>query len=151
MFHRIRFSLLILGLGLLGGCNRTGADDARLQGTWRLNREETIAAAAKQDPKLASPEAVERFRRTLRNLTLTFANGVVGLREGPEEGSRPYRVIERGGDYVVIHTIYYGREEKADVRIHFSSNGASCWMEGWLGGGHPQKFDRVVTEPGAHQ
>ena len=44
----MRFTPFIFVLALVAGCSR---DDARLQGTWRSNRNATVAAAFQRDPR----------------------------------------------------------------------------------------------------
>ena len=49
-----------------------------LQGTWRSNREATVAAAFHHDPRWtnAPPKKVARFREMFGDMTVTYYNGI---------------------------------------------------------------------------
>src|SRR5262245_51494783 len=99
----MRFTFCILFLALLVGCAH---DDSRLHGTWRSNREATVSAAFQRDPRWtnAPPQRVEKFREMFGHLTVTYSNGMqTADYRGTIESFR-YRVVERGPDYVVIHS-----------------------------------------------
>ena len=76
----MRFTLFIFVVALVAGCAR---DDARLQGTWRSNREATVAAAFQRDPRWtnAAPEKVERFGDMFGHMTITYSKGTCLLPE----------------------------------------------------------------------
>jgi hypothetical protein len=142
--HVIRSTPLFLFLALLVGCAH---DDARLHGTWRSNQEAAVAAAFQRDPRWtnAPPEKVERFREMFGHLTLTYSNGVTtSLFHGKEESWR-YQVVERGTDFVVIHS-EAALDEGRDIRIRFVDDGAGYWIDtGPLGFDLQERFDRVTT------
>ena len=137
----MRLAPIIL-LFLLLGCAH---DDPRLQGTWHSNRDATVAAAFKHDPRWtnAAPERVERFRDIFGHLTITYSNGMQTANFRGEVETFPYRVIERGSDYVVIRsdaTLDKGR----DIRIRFVDGNTGYWIDtGPLGNGLEERFDRV--------
>ena len=146
----MRFSLLILSIGLLAGCSK---DDARLQGTWRSNREATVAAAFERDPRWtnAAPEKVERFREIFGQMTLTYSKGVVTSSYRGEVGSFGYRVVERGTNFVVIRTDG-GLDEGRDVKMRFVDGDKAYWVEaGPPAEGLQERFDRVTTETGVQK
>jgi len=60
---------------LLVGCAST---DLRLQGTWRSNRDATVAAAFLQSPALTNlpPQRIEQFEDLYGHLTVTYCNGM---------------------------------------------------------------------------
>jgi len=138
----MRFTLSILVLALFVGCAR---DDARLHGTWRSDRDATVAAAFQRDPRWtnAAPEKVARFRDMFGHMTITCSNGMqTADYRGTVEAFR-YRVVNRGADYVVIHsdaTMDKGR----DIRIRFVDGDTGYWIDtGPFGFGLEERFDRV--------
>jgi len=147
---RMRFSLLILSVWLVAGCSK---DDARLQGTWRSNREATVAAAFERDPRWtnATPEKVERFRDMFGQMTLTYAKGVVTSSYRSEVGSFRYRVVERGTNFVVIRTDG-GLDEGRNIKMRFVDGDKAYWIDsGPLSEGLQERFDRVTTVKGVQK
>jgi hypothetical protein len=136
---------------VLAGCSTSKNYDARLNGTWRSNRDESVAAAFKQDPRWtnAPPEKVQRFKDIFGHITVTYANNMVrSLYRGQESFFR-YRLIERGKDYVVIRAQGAGYPGDHNVRIRFVDGGSGIWVDSGelLGMKTPEeKFDRV-SEP----
>ena len=138
----MRIILLILVLALVAGCIR---DDARLQGTWRSNRDATVGAAFQRDPRWtnATPEKVERFRDMFGHMTITYSKGKMTSDYRGEVGSFPYRVLERGSNYVVIRSDA-PLDKDRDIRIRFVDGDSAYWIDtGPLGNGLEERFDRV--------
>jgi hypothetical protein len=127
---------------MVAGCTR---DDARLQGTWRSNRDVTVAAAFQRDPRWtnAAPEKVERFRDMFGHMTVTYSEGTITTDYRGEVGSFPYRVLESDSNFVVIHSdapLDKGR----DIRIRFVDGDNGYWIDsGPLGNGLEERFDKV--------
>jgi len=127
---------------MVAGCTR---DDARLQGTWRSNREATVAAAFEHDPRWtnATPEKVERFRELFGHMIITYSEGTMLANYRGEISSFSYRVLERGSNYVVIHSDALGDAER-DIRIRFVDGDTGYWIDASpLGNGIRERFDRV--------
>jgi hypothetical protein len=138
----MRFTPFFLVLALVAGCAR---DDARLHGTWRSNRDATVAAAFQHDSRWtnAPPAKVERFRDMFGHMTITYTNGMqIADYRGTVESFR-YRVVKRGPDFVVIRsdaTMDKGR----DIRIRFVDGDSGYWIDtGPFGFGLEERFDRV--------
>ena len=138
----MRFTPFIFILALVAGCSR---DDARLQGTWRSNRDATVAAAFQRDPRWtnAAPEKVERFRDMFGHMTITYSKGTMTSVYRGEAGSFPYRVLESGSNFVVIHSDA-PLDKDRDIRIRFVDGDSGYWIDtGPLGNGLEERFDRV--------
>ena len=137
-----RFTPFILVLALVAGCAR---DDARLQGTWRSNRDATAAGAFQRDPGWtnATPEKLQRFTNMFGHLTVTYSKGTLTSDNLGEVGSFPYRVLESGSNYVVIHS-NAPLDHDREVRIRFVDGDNGYWIDtGPLGNGLEERFDRV--------
>jgi len=140
----MRSTISILVCWLFIGCSKE-ADDRRLQGSWRLNRDGTVTGLLEQDPDWAntSPEHAERVRKMLRPRTITFSKGIMTVSEEGDQGSRPYHVITQGSDYVSLRIGYHETKEAYDIRIRFVDGHASFWLESPSKDRVPQKFDRI--------
>jgi hypothetical protein len=142
--HVMRFALSIIVLALFAGCAR---DDVRLHGTWRSNRDATVGAAFRRDPRWtnAPPEKVERFREMFGHMTITYSNRVGVAHSGDEAYSFRYHVVSRGPDYIVMRDdapMDMGR----DIRVRFVDGGTGHWIDtGPLGFGLEERFDRVQS------
>ena len=140
--------------GLLVGCSH---DDARLQGTWKSNREETLAAFFKADPKwaAATPERKEVIGRLFGNMTITYSNQVViavtpsitvrNISTPASTNTGRYKVIERGPTHVLIELDGETDPDQGNKRrIEFVDGDKGYWIElGLLIGDKKEKFDRV--------
>jgi hypothetical protein len=141
----MRFAPFALGLAALVGCAR---DDARLHGTWHSNRDATVAAAFKRDPRWtnAPPQKVEHFRDMFGHMTVTYSNRVGTAHFREETYTFRYRVVRRGPSYVVMRDdspLYLGR----DIRIRFEDGDTSYWIDtGALGFGLEERFDKIQTK-----
>ena len=138
----MRFTLFIFALALVAGCSR---DDVRLQGTWRSNRDATVAVAFQRDPAWsnAAPEKVERFRDMFGHMTITYSKGTMTSDYRGEVRSFPYRILENGSNFVVIHSDA-PLDKDRDIRIRFVDGDSGYWIDtGPLGNGLEERFDRV--------
>jgi hypothetical protein len=144
LMNNMRFAPFILTLLVFVGC---ASDDARLHGTWRSNRDATVAAAFKRDPRWtnAPPQKVERFRDMFGHLSITYSNCVGTAHNRDEAYSFRYHVVRRGPNYLVMRDdapMDIGR----DIRIRFEDGGASYWIDtGPLGFGLEERFDEIQT------
>jgi hypothetical protein len=134
----MRFTPLILVLVFVAGCAH---DDARLHGTWRSNRDATVAAAFQLDPRRtnAPPERVERFRDLFGHMTITYSNRVATTDFRDKIETFHYRVVSRGNDSVTLRP----DGPFGDYRIRFVDGGGSYWIDS--GFGIEERFDRVQS------
>jgi hypothetical protein len=130
---------------LSAGCARS---DSRLLGTWPSNRDATVAAAFQSDPRWtnATPDHIARFKEMFGHLTITYTKNSIKTEGIGQSDSFPYRVVESGSNYVVIHDdapLDKGR----DIRIRFLSGNASYWIDlGPLGNGLEERFDKLKPD-----
>ena len=156
--------MLLMLTGLLVGCSD---DDPRLQGTWKSNREETVAAVFKDDPKwaAATSERKEEFSRFFGNMTITYSNQVAtmvtpaiqmrSMTLPASTNTSRYKVVERGPNHVVLEV---EEDEVAQQiaqelslssqgnirRIEFVEDAKGYWTEmGFPMADKKEKFDRV--------
>ncbi len=137
---------LVLGGVWFSGC-ATRRDDARLQGTWVLNRYATAAATSN-----APPETIERFKHMPENMVVNYSHGaeiVWGGKAwyGYQAVSFHYRVVEHGSNYVVIRTtapVDKGR----NIRIRFENGDIMYWIDTTpLELGIQERFDKLQPKP----
>jgi len=138
---------MLLGLASIAlvGCSTTY--DSRLNGSWRSNREETVAEAFRQDPRwLQAPhEKVERFKDLFGNMTVTYSNSVITTSSNGNLDTMHYEVVKLGEDFVVIRT-KEGVFRDKNMRIDFAADGGGYWIDNF--GILPrEKFDKVSAEP----
>ena len=148
----MRYFVSIATLATILGCTTNRIQDARLNGTWRSNREATVAAAFEQWPGWtnASPEKLESFRNVFGHMIVTHSNGISRIRWNGDESTLRYRIRDRGEDYVVIRSKGSIIDDGRDIRIRFVENNTAYWVDlGPLGHGLQERFDRVDTEQGA--
>src|SRR5512133_4182295 len=88
----MRHIFVILTLAAVAASVGCAKSDPRLSGTWRSNREESVADAFRRDPRWtnASPEKIERFRDMFGHMTLSYSNGTVTTSCRGEERSLRY-------------------------------------------------------------
>ena len=136
----MRFTPFILAFGLLAGC--ATKDDSRLQGTWRSNREATVAAAFQRDPRWtnAPPEKVARFSEMFGQMVVTYSNGMASSTFRGETGSFRYRVVQGGSDFIVIRSDA-PMDKGRDIRLRFADSGRAYWITSPFG--PEERFDRV--------
>jgi hypothetical protein len=135
-----KFTPLLFVVAVLAGC-ATHRDDARLQGTWRLNRDATMAVSSNEPPHW---------------VLVTYEHGAeVVLGDEAQYGNGNwkvafhYHVVERGSNYVVIrNTVPW--EKRRDIHIRFVDADSGYWIDaGPLGFGVQERFDKEVPNPDA--
>ncbi len=121
--------------------------DSRLNGTWRSNRDETVATEFKRDPRWtnAPPEKIERFRDMFGRMTITYSNEVIttDFKGGPT--TFRYKVVNRGDQFVVIRT-RGGILDDRNWRIDFTKDRGGYWID-FGAFGIREKFDRISAQP----
>jgi hypothetical protein len=128
----------LLILVLVVGCNR---DDARLQGTWRSNRDASVAAAFKQDPHWvsATPAEIERFTNLFGHMIVTYSNNIGTSVSDGKVTTIHYSVVRRGSDYVVIRPDNW----PYDTRISFVDGDTGYWVHSSPDGtGSQERYDK---------
>lgn len=149
--------VLLMFTGFLMGCSD---DDPRLQGAWKSNREETVAAIFREDPRWAkaTPERRKQFGGIFGNMTVTYSNQVatmgtpaltIGTTALPAStNTMHYKVVEKGENHVVIQPVAEPGDTMASEgrrRIQFVDGGSGYWLDlGDLMPGQKEKFDRVL-------
>ena len=139
----MRWVIILLALIFAVGCSN---DDERLHGTWRSNREATVAEVFRADSAWASASLERRakFAEMFGKMRVTFSGGIITSVLGGRTYFIGYRVVSRGRDYVVIH-YDRGLDARTDIRIRFVDGGSAYWISG--GGislGMQERFDRVI-------
>jgi hypothetical protein len=136
----MKYSLLIVLLAMLAGC---ASDDARLHGTWQSNREATVAAALLQNPSLTNlpPDRVEKFGGVYGQMTMTYSHGMVTQCFRGTTNVWPYKVVEKGADFVVVRSPMQG---VPDAKMRFVESGKAYWVDGI--GVYEERFDRVEAK-----
>jgi hypothetical protein len=126
---------LVLSVALVGCA--THKDDARLQGTWTLNRSATAAVTSNLPPRV---------------VWVTYSHGAEFVQNdetqyGDWHVSFHYRVVEHGSNYIIIRTtapVDKGRR----FRIRFVDADKGYWIDtGPLGFGIQERFDKLQQEP----
>ena len=136
----MKFAPLILVLGFLAGC---ATDDTRLHGTWRSNREATVAAAYQRNTTLTNmpPERIEFFNDIFGHLSMTYSNRMATtVFRGKKEGTFRYRVLAKGSDFVVIRSGTPWAKGQ-DFRLRFVDGGRAYWVNATTK--FDERFDRV--------
>jgi thiol-disulfide isomerase/thioredoxin len=125
--------------------NSDSSDDARLQGTWKQNRDATVAAAFQKNPSWTNkpPEQIERFKNLFGHSGVTYLNGIETITTSETYESFHYRVVERGTNYVIIRNDD-PMEKGRDIRIHFVDEGRGFGIPNTSG--YEVRFDRVLGE-----
>ena len=145
LMRKICCTAVLLGVAAFVGCAR---DDSRLHGTWRSNREATVAAAFKRDPRWtnAPPDRVERFKEMFGQMTVTYSHNTAQVQFKKEAYSFKYRIVSRGAGYVVMRDDTQLDKDR-DIRIRFENGGATYWIDtGPLGNGLEERFDRLQAQ-----
>jgi hypothetical protein len=150
----MRYSPIMVLTLLLAGCATSEKYDARLNGAWRSNQEETVAAAFQRDPRWtnAPPEKVQKFRDIFGHMIVSYHMNEVRCKDREKEWSLRYRIVDRGENYVVIRTQGGGIADQNNIRIRFVDHGAGYWTDSGklLGTDTPEeKFDKVAGPDGA--
>jgi hypothetical protein len=136
--------LLVWICTALGGC--ATVYDARLNGSWRSNREQTVQEAFRRDPRWlrAAPERVERFKDLFGHMTTSYSNNVIVTRFKDKVDTMHYRVVTQGKDFVVIR-IREGVFNDTNIRIDFTDDQKGYWIDGVLSPLR-EKFDKLSDE-----
>jgi hypothetical protein len=134
----MKFGALLGVVALIAGC-AMHKDDARLQGTWCLNRAATMAVSSNAPPHVVwvtydqGAEVVLGDEAQYRSWNVAFH----------------YRVVESGSNYVVIRTSVPW-EKRRDIHIRFVDADSGYWIDaGPLGFGIQERFDKPQPEPDA--
>jgi hypothetical protein len=132
------------------GCSTTPSTkpgDERLIGTWKSNREETVAKILERDPKWksAQPERIEKLRQLFGHLTIRYGEKSVETHYLGETEKLGYKVLERGPDFVVIQIIG-GDEDGKEERLRFVEDDHSYWVHSSMMPTIEERFDKIPGE-----
>jgi hypothetical protein len=132
----MKFTALLFIVALLDGC-ATHRDDARLQGTWFLNRSATATISSNLTPRVVwvtyshGAEVVQNDEAQYGNWNVSFH----------------YHVVEHGSNYVVIRTTA-PVDKGQDIHIRFVDADKGYWIDsGPLGFGIQERFDKPTPKP----
>jgi hypothetical protein len=139
--------LFIIGLVAFAvGCSTTDPvlTDHRLIGTWRSDREKTMANLFQRDPSWtnATPENLQKLRSVFGQMTITYGKGTIVAHYGAREQQLGYTVVERGPDYVVIQ-IKGGVEDGQQERLRFVDGDKAYWIQSLQAANIEERFDKV--------
>jgi hypothetical protein len=109
--------------------------DRRLLGTWRSDKERTLALWKYQ--KELSPEVRERFERIFGKFTLRFTETHIYTVFEDTRDTVPYTVVARDANSVVI--AWHEDKERSLQHIHFDADGY------FVLSGHNVEFYKRVT------
>ena len=114
--------------------------DQRLQGTWRSNKEETLARW--KEEATFPPSSIARLEPLLGNTTVVFAGGkVTTTAEHWTEVSR-CRLVKSGKDYVVVEQFSKVHNRHLRFVVFFVDDGFWSASDDIIKG-YIEKFDRI--------
>ncbi len=118
--------LLIILCIILSGCaNRY---DKRLEGTWKSNRNDTVAEFKQRFPNRfrlnEDSGREEKFAQLFGHMNHTFTDTDLTVEYKGNVFTVKYKVIELGKDFVIIRT---SDEDLGDMKIRFVDNFDSYW------------------------
>ncbi len=133
--------LLISIILLFSGC--TARYDERLLGSWKSDREGTVAEFVRRFPDRfeGKPEKKEKFSKIFGHQTHTFTPNDVTVEFPDSAYTIRYKVLEIGNDYVLIET--YG-EYGDEIKIKFTDNFNSFWLN--EDSSFLEKYTKIDTE-----
>ena len=132
--------LAFLLAGFLLSCEQS-RPEPRLQGTWRSNKEETVAAW-RRDGLIAS-RVIDQFEKdVLGKMTVTFAGRRVTSTSGDWTEIGDYQLVESGTDYVIYNL--FSKVHGRDLRMMVRFVKGGYWISNdEILKGYTEKFDRV--------
>jgi len=126
----------------ISGC-RSEKGDSRLDGTWRSNKDETVAAWRRDG--VIPEEVIGRFEEeVLGKTTVTYSGRHAVIKSGEDwTEESEYDIIDSGDDFVVIEGFSKVWQRKLQHRIEFVENG--YWISNdEILKGFTEKFDRMI-------
>ena len=133
--------ILIFICILLSGC--AARYDERLLGSWRSDREGTVADFDRRFPDRfeGKPEKKEKFAKIFGNMTHTFTLNDLTVKYCDSVFTVRYKVLKIENDYVLIKT--HG-DDSEEIRIRFTDNFNSYWVN--EDSSFSEKFTKIDTE-----
>lgn len=134
--------LLVAFFIFLSGC--ATQHDERLLGSWRSDKEGTVAEYDRRFPKRfeGKPEIKIKFSRIFGNMTHTFSLKNLTVLYEDNAFTVGYKVLKIDTDSVLIKT--FG-EDGEEIKIRFVDNLNSYWVN--EDSDFPEKFTKIETEP----
>jgi hypothetical protein len=98
-------TILLFTLFLICGCAEY---DARLEGKWKSNKEETVKRYKKESPqaKTRSPENLKKFFDLFGKMVIVYDKNKFTTDINGQKLEGEYKVIEKGEDYVIISSLF---------------------------------------------
>jgi hypothetical protein len=140
--HVMKQILIIVTCIILSGC--AAHYDERLLGSWKSDREGTVAEFDRRFPGRfkGKPEKKERFSKIFGDLTHTFTPHEMTVEYDDCVSTARYKILKIEGDSVLIKI--YG-DFKDKLKIRFSDNHNSYWVNEETD--FSEKFTKIGTEP----
>jgi len=120
---------------------RTPQVEARLEGSWRSNKDETVARWKQE--RVLSPVVIENFEKNvLGKMTMTYGEGKVTATLGNWKEVQPYEIVESGKDYVILEQFSILFESNLRLKLQFANGGYWVFNDA-IAEGYVEKFDRL--------
>jgi hypothetical protein len=126
----------------LSGC--ASQYDKRLLGSWRSDREGTVAEFNRRFPDRfkGKPEKKEKFAKIFGKMNHTFTPKELTVKYDDCVFTVDYKVLKIEKDNVLIKTL---GEDGEEIKIRFVDNFNSYWVN--EGSDFSEKFIKINTEP----
>ena len=126
----------------MSGC--VGQIDNKLIGSWKSNREKSVAECFKVVPSRHNlePDKQQRFAEIFGNITQTYTENEVTIESKGEIFTVSYKVVERGKNYLVVEYLpEISPEEKIQYTLRFEDNFNSYWVN--EGTDFPENYTKI--------
>jgi len=126
----------------VSGC--VGQIDNKLIGSWKSNREKSVAECFKVVPSRHNlePDKQQRFAEIFGNITQTYTENEVTIESKGEIFTVSYKVVERGKNYLVVEYLpEISPEEKIQYTLRFEDNFNSYWVN--EGTDFPENYTKI--------
>jgi hypothetical protein len=128
---------VLLGLSVWGWPRR----DSRLHGTWRSNKEQTLARWRRE--AIFPPEVIRRLEDSLVTTTVTYAGRKVTTSTDDWSEVSKYRVLKSGKDYTVFELFSKVWNRHVRFAAFFVEDGAWIASDDIIKG-YISKYDRIT-------
>jgi len=119
--------LFIVSCLFVSGC--AGNIDKKLIGTWKSDREKTVAECMRCVPNRFDirPERKERFAELFGHMVHSYTENELTTEYKGEVIAGTYEIIERGDKFLIIR-IHFECTDDQIVKIRFENNFESYWV-----------------------
>lgn len=129
--------LYLISLLFLSICCFAGSE--RLVGTWKSNKQETLAYL-KNHTRLTSQQ-LDMVAQSLGKTTLTFDKTNVTMSSGSWKFISPYKIVSETTNVIIIESKDPNTQKMARGRFEFDGNG--FWIPDDKILGYKERFDRL--------